>query len=174
MKQQKGWRMSFDEVKWCKRWRMRLSFILQPFCRFTHVKAHSTALPLLHLCHRHYTYVKTHSPTLPLLYLHHSSFYSPSIASPTSLALHLRHSSFSNPSATLPMSQLILQPFCCFTYLVGTSPTSHGEPPMPLWWCLIYPWWFCNLQWLRPARLYERCKLALELKRLKTPALEEY
>ena len=30
-------------------------------------------------------------------------------------------------------------------------------------------WWFCNVQWLRPAALYERCKLALELKRLKTP-----
>ena len=43
---------------------------------------------------------------------------------------------------------------------------------MHLWWCLIYPWWFCNLQWLRPAGLYERCKLALELKRLKTPGLE--
>ena len=37
---------------------------------------------------------------------------------------------------------------------------------MSLWW------WFCNLQWLRPAGLYERCKLALELKRLKTPVLE--
>ena len=44
---------------------------------------------------------------------------------------------------------------------------------MSLWWCLIYPWWFCNLQWLRPAGLYERCKLALELKRLKTPVLAE-
>ena len=48
-------------------------------------------------------------------------------------------------------SQLILQPFRCFTYVIGTSPTSPGEPPMPLWWCLIYLWWFCNLQWLRPA-----------------------
>ena len=42
---------------------------------------------------------------------------------------------------------------------------------MPLWWCLICSWWFCNLLWLRPAGLYERCKLALELKRLKTPGL---
>ena len=75
------------------------------------------------------------------------------------------------PSAALPTSQLILQPFRCFTYDIGTSPTSPGEPPMPLWWCLIYPWGFCNLQWLRPAGLYERCKLALELKRLKTPDL---
>ena len=42
---------------------------------------------------------------------------------------------------------------------------------MSLWWCLIYPWLFCNLQWLRPAGLYERCKLALELERLKNPAI---
>ena len=40
------------------------------------------------------------------------------------------------------------------------------------WWCLIYPWWFCNLQWLRPAGIYERCKLTLELKSLKTPSIE--
>ena len=52
------------------------------------------------------------------------------------------------------------------------SPTSPGEPPVPLWWCLIYPWWFCNFEWLRPAGLYKRCKLALELKRLKTPGLK--
>ena len=91
--------------------------------------------------------------------------------SSTLTPLHLRLRLFSNPSAALPMSQLILQPFRCFNYMIGTSPTSPGEPPMPLW-CLIYPWWFCNLQWLRPAGLYERCKLTLELKRLKTPVLE--
>ena len=73
----------------------------QPFRRFTYVTAHSTALPLLHLHHRHFTYVTAHSPTLLLLYLCHSSFYIHSIASPT--------------------SQVILQPFCCFTYVTGTS-----------------------------------------------------
>ena len=83
----------------------------------------------------------------------------------------MRRSSFSNPSAALPTSQLILQPFRCFTYAIGTSPTSTGEAPRPLWWCLIYSWWFCNVQWLRPAGLYERCKLALELKRLKNPGV---
>ena len=92
--------------------------------------------------------------------------------SPTLTSLHLRHSSFSNPSAALPTSQLIRQPFRCFTYVIGTSPTSSSEPPMPPWWCLIYSWWFCSLQWLRPVRLYEKCKLALELKRLKTPGLK--
>ena len=35
------------------------------------------------------------------------------------------HSSFSNPSATLPTSQLIPQPFRCFTYVICTSPTSQ-------------------------------------------------
>ena len=92
--------------------------------------------------------------------------------SPNLTLLHLHHSSFSNPSAALPMSQLILQPFRWNTYVIGTSPTSPGVPPMPLWWCLIYPWWSCNLHWLWSAGLYERFKLALELKRLKTPALE--
>ena len=43
------------------------------------------------------------SPTLPLLYLHHSSF--------------------SNPSLALPTSQLILQPFRCFTYVTAHSLT---------------------------------------------------
>ena len=46
--------------------------------------------------------------------------------SPTLTSLHLRHSSFSNPSAALPTSQLVLQPFRCFTYLIGTSPTSQS------------------------------------------------
>ena len=62
--------------------------------------------------------------------------------SPTFPSLHLRHNSFSNPSVTLPMPQLILQRFCCFTYITVHSPTllslllrhsslnSPGEPPM--------------------------------------------
>ena len=45
--------------------------------------------------------------------------------SPTLTSLHLRQSSFSNPSPALPTSQLILQPFRCFTYVIGTSPTSE-------------------------------------------------
>ena len=93
--------------------------------------------------------------------------------------------SFANPYIASPTSKLILQTFRRFTYVtahstalpllyvIGTLPTSPGEPPVPLWWCLIYPWWFCNLQWLRPAGFYGRCKLALELKRLKTPDIEE-
>ena len=140
--------------------------------------------------------VTAHSSTLPSLYLRHSSFYSPH--SPTLTSLHLCHSSFSNPSAALPTSQLILQPSFSNPYF--TSPTSqlilqpfrrityvtahctalpllhlrhrHFTNVMPLWWCLIYPWWFCNLQWLRPARLYERCKLALAHKRLKTSGVD--
>ena len=45
---------------------------------------------------------------------------------------------------------------------------------MSLCWCLKYPCRFCNLQWLRPAWLYERRKLALDLKRLKTPWLKRF
>ena len=43
--------------------------------------------------------------------------------SPTFPSLHLRHSSFSNPSIALPTSQLILQPFRCFTYVTAHSAT---------------------------------------------------
>ena len=43
--------------------------------------------------------------------------------SPTFLSLHLYHNSFSNPSVALPISQLILQPFRCFTYVTAHSPT---------------------------------------------------
>ena len=83
---------------------------------------------------------------LTLLHLHHTHC-------PTLLQLYLRHSSFYSHSIASPM--------------------LPGEPPMSLWWCLTYPWWFCNVQWLRPAEVYERCKLALELKRLKTAVLHE-
>ena len=43
--------------------------------------------------------------------------------SPTFPALHLNHNSFFNPSVALPTSQLILQPFHCFTYITVHSPT---------------------------------------------------
>ena len=92
----------------------------------------------------HFTYVTAHSPTLLLLYL-----------------------SFSNPSASLPISQLILQPFCSFTYVTWRA--AHD----PLMMFKVYLCIFCNVQWLRPAGLYERCKLALEPKRLKTPVIDE-
>ena len=52
---------------------------------------------------KNYGDVKAHSPTLPLLHLRHSPFPSPPVASPT--------------------SQLLLQPFRCFTYVTGPSPT---------------------------------------------------
>ena len=42
---------------------------------------------------------------------------------PTFPSLHLRHNSFSNSSVALPTSQLILQPFRCFTYVTAHSPT---------------------------------------------------
>ena len=64
--------------------------------------------------------------------------------SPSFQSLHLRHSSFSNPSLALLTSQLIPQPFRCFTYVTAHSPTllslsyvtgfsltTPGEPPMP-------------------------------------------
>ena len=50
-----------------------------------------------------YSHSRAHSPSFPLLYL--------------------RHISFSNPSLALPTSQLILQPFRCFTYVTVHSQT---------------------------------------------------
>ena len=43
--------------------------------------------------------------------------------SPTFPSLLLGYNSLSNPSVALPMSQLILQPFRCFTYVAVHSPT---------------------------------------------------
>ena len=48
---------------------------------------------------------------------------------PTFSLLHLRHNSFSDPSVTLPTSQLILQPFRCFTYITAHSPTHSVASP---------------------------------------------
>ena len=50
-----------------------------------------------------------------------STVYS-SAHSPTFQSLHLRHNSFFNPSVALPTSQLILQPFRCFTCVIVHSP----------------------------------------------------
>ena len=41
--------------------------ILQPFHRFNYVTAHSTALPLLHLRHRHFTYVTWRATNAPMM-----------------------------------------------------------------------------------------------------------
>ena len=40
------------------------------------------------------------------------------------------HSSFSNPSVASPTSQFILQPFFRFSYVTSSSLNSPGEPPM--------------------------------------------
>ena len=52
--------------------------------------------------------------------------------SPTFPSLHLRHNSFSNPSVASPTSQLILQPFFCFSYITSSSLNSPGKRPMVL------------------------------------------
>ena len=67
-------------------------------------------LPSLYLRHSSFS-------TLPLLHLRHSSFSNPSFAS------HTSQSSFSNLSVTSPKSQLILQPFRCFTNVTAHSST---------------------------------------------------
>ena len=78
--------------------------ILQPFCRFAYVIAHSTALPLLHLCH--------------------SSLSNPSATLPTSQLILQPFRCFTFIISTSPTSQLIFQPFCHFTYVTCHS-TTH-------------------------------------------------
>ena len=58
---------------------------------FSNLFATSPTSQLILQPFRRFTYVRAHSPTLPLLHLHHSSFSNPSFASPTSQALHLIH-----------------------------------------------------------------------------------
>ena len=67
---------------------------------YSHSRAHSPTFPSL-------TYVTTHSPTLPSLYL--------------------RHSSFSNPSIVSATSQLILQPFFCFSYVTWRAAHAPSQ-----------------------------------------------
>ena len=74
--------------------------------------------------------------------------------SPTTLPLlHLRHSSFSNPSVASSASQLILQPFCCFTYaqfilqpffcFSYVTSSSLNSPMHRIG--LLYIWFFLNM-----------------------------
>ena len=49
--------------------------------------------------------------------------------SPTFPSLHQRHSSFCTPPVALPTSQLILQPFRCFTNVTAYSPTPSFASP---------------------------------------------
>ena len=92
----------------------QLILILQAFCHFIYVTVHSHPFP-------RFTYNSFSNPPL----------------------LHLRHSWFSNLSVALPTSQLIFQPFRCFTYITAHSLTllslllrhrlfltSPGKPPM--------------------------------------------
>ena len=119
-KRKKGWRMNcdLDEVT------VRLS------------TAHSPTFPSLHLHHSSFSIPSVALPTSQLILqpfrcfifvtAHSSTLLSLLILkvhSPSFPSLHLRHSSFSSPSLALPTSQLILQPFRCFTYVTAHSPT---------------------------------------------------
>ena len=53
----KGWRMRQSLILQLYVASLTSQLILQPFRRFTYVRAHSTTLPLLHLRYWHFTYV---------------------------------------------------------------------------------------------------------------------
>ena len=103
--------------------------ILQSFSHFTYVTVHSSTLPLLHLRHSTFSSPSFASPALLILQAFHHFIYVTAHSS-TLPALYLCHSSFSNHSVSSPTSQLILQPFFCFSYITGSSLTSPGEPLM--------------------------------------------
>ena len=109
-------------------------------------KSHSPTFPSLHPSHnsfsspsvalptsqlilqlfRCFTYVAAHSSTLLSLLLRHRLSLTPPSEppmrySPTFPSFHLSHNSFSSSSVALPTSQLILQPFRCFTYVTARS-----------------------------------------------------
>ena len=106
---------------------LRQSSFTNPFCCFTYITAHSPTLLLLLLYHRLFIYITWQAihestscgATLSIIVYKYLS----RAHSPTFLSFHLHHSSFFNPSLALPMSQLIHQPFCCFTYITAHSPT---------------------------------------------------
>ena len=108
--------------------------IFRPFRHFTYVTAHSIAIQWLHLRHRHFTYVTAHSQTLFSPLLRHRIF--TYVTWRAAHAIHLRHNSFSNISVALPTSQLILQLFRCFTYVIGTSPKKR--PILQPFHCFTY------------------------------------
>ena len=101
--------------------------ILQPFCHFTYITAHSSTLPSLYLCHSSFTNLSVASPISQL------------ILQPFFCFSYVTGSSFTSlgkPSMNLPLvvlhclllftnilAELILQPFCHFTYITAHSST---------------------------------------------------
>ena len=75
--------------------------------------------------------------------------------SPTFPSLHLRHSLFSNPSVVLSTSQLILQPFRCFTYV-----TAHSPKLLSLHLCHRF---FTYVTWRAAHGLVKRSSVSLEV-----------
>ena len=81
--------------------------ILQPFCHFTYITAHSPTLPSLYLRHSSFSNISIASPTSHLILQPFHCFTYLTVRSPTLTLLHLHHSSFSNPSFASPMSQIL-------------------------------------------------------------------
>ena len=106
-----------------------VELILQPFCCFTYITAHSPIFPSLHLRHISFSNPSVALPTSQFILQHFRRFTYVTSHSPTLPSLYLRHSSFSNPSVSLPTSHLILQPFRCFIYATVHSP--------PILWLLL-------------------------------------
>ena len=88
---------------------MVLVLILQPFC--------------------HFTYITAHSPTLLSLYLHHSSFSNPSVISPTSQLILQPFRHFTYVTAHSPTLLSLLIRLRIFTYVTWRA--THALPSRP-------------------------------------------
>ena len=90
----------------------RTHMTTQPHCK-THIKISGISFLVTTLVLNLYKFLNVVLRVLEILIL--ILFQNRAWAAPTFPSLHLRHNSFSNPSIALPTSQLILQPFSCFT-----------------------------------------------------------
>ena len=126
VKRRKGWRMSYDVGKTFRSLYLRHSsfsspsyafptsqLILQPFRCFTYIIDTSPTSQLILQPYRRFIYATAHSITSPPLHLRHRSLWA------VTWVKSWGGASFSNPYIASPTSQLILQPFCRFTYVTA-------------------------------------------------------
>ena len=96
-------------------------------CSFSNLCGTSPTSQLILQPFRRFTYVKAHSLTLPSLYLRHSSFSNPSVASPTSQFIiqpFYRFSYFTRSSLNSPGEPPML-PRWVISPMPGPSPRQH-------------------------------------------------
>ena len=89
-------------------------------CSFSNLSVISSTSQLILQSFCYFTYVTAHSPILPLLHLRYSSFSNHSFDSPTSVALHLLHLVSSPWKKVISKGSTILKVHKCCTYVDET------------------------------------------------------